>query len=307
MIQNLIQLYPNALYTTTPPKADEFANRYWFQTTQNEYIGIAKNEMTEEGKSVLSCFYDEVQVSTYYISEEENLWKNFLFHQKPLTNKALAEKYYRILHFSIQGNEETDTGFISEGIKSFFHQSVVLLYQTPAYGIILEEVSEEMTTVDELTYASTMLESDLFVTIRFYFGNIHTVTDHLPTTILQEKKRFLFALSTIHNLAVFKPTDILPLYLLHKVDKAEREELFSKIYEVFAQDKDLFVTIKKYLENGSNLSSTAKELYMHRNSLQYRLDKYTDRTQIDLKTFSGAVTTYLACIDFEYYFSKVHK
>jgi DNA-binding PucR family transcriptional regulator len=36
-----------------------------------------------------------------------------------------------------------------------------------------------------------------------------------------------------------------------------------------------------------NLSITAKNHYMHRNTLHYRIDKIMDKTSINIKTFKG--------------------
>ncbi|MER2142109.1 MAG: helix-turn-helix domain-containing protein, partial [Priestia megaterium] len=45
-----------------------------------------------------------------------------------------------------------------------------------------------------------------------------------------------------------------------------------------------------------NVSLAAKKLYMHRNSLQYRIEKFIDRTHLDIKHFTGAVSAYLAIL-----------
>ena len=57
----------------------------------------------------------------------------------------------------------------------------------------------------------------------------------------------------------------------------------------------MYATIKVFLENNLNASLTAKKLYIHRNTLQYRIDKFIDKTGIQLKDFYGAFTVFLAC------------
>ena len=42
-----------------------------------------------------------------------------------------------------------------------------------------------------------------------------------------------------------------------------------------------------------NISSTAKELFMHRNTLQYRIDKFYDQTNLSLKNMDDLVLAYL--------------
>lgn len=49
-------------------------------------------------------------------------------------------------------------------------------------------------------------------------------------------------------------------------------------------------TIKKFFENSLNLSETARQLYIHRNTLVYRLDKVQRNIGLDLRDFDDAVT-----------------
>ncbi len=49
-------------------------------------------------------------------------------------------------------------------------------------------------------------------------------------------------------------------------------------------------TVDCFLENGMNVSRTARILYMHRNTLIYRLNKISAETGLDIRVFDMAVT-----------------
>ena len=55
-------------------------------------------------------------------------------------------------------------------------------------------------------------------------------------------------------------------------------------------DEDMLETAEKFLENNLNVSETARKLYMHRNTLTYRLDKIERATGLDIREFSDAIT-----------------
>jgi len=55
-------------------------------------------------------------------------------------------------------------------------------------------------------------------------------------------------------------------------------------------DEEMFTTVMKFFENDLNVSETSRELYIHRNTLVYRLDKLQKMTQLDLRKFSDAIT-----------------
>lgn len=79
-----------------------------------------------------------------------------------------------------------------------------------------------------------------------------------------------------------------------RLDKTEREKLAEgydliKFAKVFA-DGDMMATLDCLFENSLNVSDTARKMYMHRNTLIYRLRKLKELTGLDACVFSDAVT-----------------
>lgn len=62
------------------------------------------------------------------------------------------------------------------------------------------------------------------------------------------------------------------------------------------EDADMVNTAEEFLENSLNVSETSRELFMHRNTLIYRLDKIEKATGLNIKSFSDAVTFRLITI-----------
>lgn len=56
------------------------------------------------------------------------------------------------------------------------------------------------------------------------------------------------------------------------------------------EDEELMRTFDAYLANRMNASETAKTLYMHRNTLMYRLKKLCAATGMDVRDFDSAIT-----------------
>ena len=76
--------------------------------------------------------------------------------------------------------------------------------------------------------------------------------------------------------------------------KAQRERLISgydmKSFARIFEHGDLMLAVDSFFENGMNISKTARKLYMHRNTLIYRLNNIQKVTGIDLRNFEMAVT-----------------
>ena len=56
------------------------------------------------------------------------------------------------------------------------------------------------------------------------------------------------------------------------------------------KDEEMVNTAEEFLENSLNVSETSRNLYMHRNTLMYRLDKIERIMGLNLRKFSDAVT-----------------
>ena len=65
-------------------------------------------------------------------------------------------------------------------------------------------------------------------------------------------------------------------------------------------DEETLTTIDKFFENSLNVSETSRQLYIHRNTLVYRLDKLQKSTGLDLRVFEDAITFKIALMVVRY-------
>lgn len=73
------------------------------------------------------------------------------------------------------------------------------------------------------------------------------------------------------------------------------QEVFGgDLPEIF--DDETLNLVEKFFENNLNTSETARKLYIHRNTLIYRLDKIQKETGLDLRTFDDALMVKVALL-----------
>jgi carbohydrate diacid regulator len=65
-------------------------------------------------------------------------------------------------------------------------------------------------------------------------------------------------------------------------------------------EEETLATINKFFENNLNVSETSRQLYIHRNTLVYRLDKLQKSTNLDLRVFEDAITFKIALMVVKY-------
>ena len=88
----------------------------------------------------------------------------------------------------------------------------------------------------------------------------------------------------IARLIYHLPTTLCELFL---------DEVFKK-ESIDVLDKETIYTIQKFFENNLNVSETSRHLYVHRNTLVYRLDKVQKLTGLDLRVFDHAIVFKIA-------------
>jgi len=80
-------------------------------------------------------------------------------------------------------------------------------------------------------------------------------------------------------------------------------EVFKK-NPIDALDQETLFTINKFFENNLNVSETARKLFVHRNTLVYRLEKIKKLTGLDLREFDDAITFKVALMVKKYLVSR---
>lgn len=93
------------------------------------------------------------------------------------------------------------------------------------------------------------------------------------------------------------PTTLCKLFLTEVFKRGSIDEL----------DQEIIYTIQKFFENNLNVSETSRQLYVHRNTLVYRLDKIQKITGLDLRQFDQALIFKVAMMVNKYLQSNAEK
>ncbi|MDP4132541.1 MAG: helix-turn-helix domain-containing protein [Bacillota bacterium] len=93
------------------------------------------------------------------------------------------------------------------------------------------------------------------------------------------------------------PTTLCKLFL---------DEVFKK-ESIDSLDHETILTIQKFFDKNLNVSETSRQLYVHRNTLVYRLDKVQKLTGLDLRVFDDAIVFKVAMMVKKYLESNPNK
>ncbi|MEH7253528.1 helix-turn-helix domain-containing protein [Neobacillus niacini] len=298
MLKKIMSLYEDSVLFSEKPLHISNQFHLFYDQSENQWLAIPKSKLTEKELNLLQVLYQQVNIP----SKPSGKWYEFLMVNGPLPTTS-TDSNFRIIQFHIKGNVEQDE--IESALNGFFSDEVQYIWEDGQNGSVIEEKRQISLSESELASISDTLESDFYVKISFYIGKLFPLSNQLPNQYRQEKEYFQFAKSHLSGSNTFTFEKVFPPFVAANLPNHIKEKLYKDFLEVFLDDPDLYVTIKVFLESNLNASMTAKKLYIHRNTLQYRLDKFIDKTGVQLKDFYGAFTVFLACLLFQH--DNLHK
>lgn len=107
---------------------------------------------------------------------------------------------------------------------------------------------------------------------------------------IENLKKIQIAIKYKVNCEIFDDNEL----ILEVIVDSISDEMKLRMYDKFASkisnlDGEMIRTIETYFKCGLNTSEAAKELFIHRNTLLYRLDKIQKITSYDIREFNNAM------------------
>jgi DNA-binding PucR family transcriptional regulator len=298
MLKKLLSIYENSILFPEKPVNPPEQFYIFNNEIENEWIGIPKSVVTEKELTLLKTIYQLVEFQIPSRNSAAKGWDTYLFLDGSLPEYN-PQVNLRFIQFQFN-SDDINKIEIESALKGFFTEEVIIIWENSSRGIVIEEDKAIALTEEELISMTETLESDFYVKISFFVGKFNPFSNQLRSKFLQEKEYFSFGITNLINqLNIFTFERIFPAYLGYHLPPEIKQKVMQVLFGVFCDDQELYATIKVFLENNLNASLTAKKLYIHRNTLQYRIDKFIDKSGIQLKDFYGAFTVFLACLLFE--------
>ncbi|MCM1065162.1 MAG: helix-turn-helix domain-containing protein [Eubacterium sp.] len=258
------------------------------------------------------------EIQNLAIAYKERFDRNNFFQNLILDNLLLVDIYNRAkkLHiearmprvvFLVEAKLEKD-GIVTELLKGMFSsQSGDYITAVDESNVILiKSLSPDSTHEDMMAVADTivaMMNTEAMLNVRVAFGNVVQELKDVSKSYKEakmaldvgkifyaERNVVAYSILGIGRLIYQLPVNLCRLFV---------EEIFGENIPSQLDDETL-TTINKFFENNLNVSETSRQLFVHRNTLVYRIEKIQKSTGLDLRNFDDALTFKIALMVVNY-------
>lgn len=290
MEKELFTLFPSfEPFTEYPVKP--FRGFYVFQQTgKNSWFRICKKDVSKRDYALLTALFTEIKPEETTASLSMK-WLRYLEEGGEPPVRGQTEIRIIQLFFEGQQIEEAD---LKKASSAFFGNSVQLAPVSAQEAFLIE--NKTCTAHEPESFSSYMsaLESDFYIKAKIYIGKFQPADARFPRHFAAEKEWFHKALANGKADRLYTMEKLFPVHLMEQMPDSMKAVLLKEVLEPLSWDPEILGTVRAFFENGFNASVTSKKLYIHRNTLQYRLNKFQEITGISLRDFNGALVAYCA-------------
>lgn len=291
MIDSLKNIYPNSLHKSAKP-ANHDDYFHFFYEEDSLYIPLV--DLDAGQLQLLQIFSQKKGGASpnFPTNQLEESWYQFLVHRHP--SMPTGVEHIRILQFDYYKRPEAfDYAMWRETLTNSIEAVVtVIQLNERRLLVILDSDQLENDVMTQITGLVNTLDDDFELSTRGIIGQIHTVSQALPTLYENEQALFDKAVqSEVFNHIQFL-SDSLLTYIGHEATL--QQPILANLRQQILTNSEYESTIRTLFEHRGNLTQAADALFVHRNTLSYRMNKFTKETGFNLQHLPDLIICYLA-------------
>lgn len=282
VLSKLLKQFPTAIQCST-----ESIGYFHFYIGEELY-GIPDQHINDKERSLIEVF-TEITDAESSISKR---WLQFLHG----TQAAPPEQLQASRLLFVQTNAPSS---LAETLHSTFEEILAkkiipIYYRQNEFLCFIEPFKLQEEGISFEPYID-VLQDDLNYSLRIFTTDRIDAINDIPA-IFQWYQRYESTIWSYTNAHTLNNQTILVPMLQHALSKVDKTLFVESTLKEAVHNQELLYTVKRLIELNSNVSLAAKHLYVHRNTIQYRLDKFQELTAKDIRQFNDMLEVYMAIV-----------
>ncbi len=303
-------------FLDSPAEGQEIGGVHFFKVhvhNEEDYALLAKGSGEDvhimgkvavcQAENLLLAYKDKQDLNNFLqnLILDNLLWIDIHNRAKQLKIDAEANRGV----FVVETRDESDNSAL-EIVKGLLEEKDYLTTVDAHSIIVIKQFQKDAGEEELLSVAKMlldMLNAEAMAKVRIGFGTmVHELTEvskaYKEARLALDVSRIFYGKQPIvaySMLGIGRIIYQLPLHLCEMfIDEIFGGQLPEEI------DEEALNTIHKFFENNLNVSETSRQLFVHRNTLVYRLEKIQKVTGLDIRVFEDAMTFRIALMVIDY-------
>ncbi|WP_158727525.1 helix-turn-helix domain-containing protein [Levilactobacillus enshiensis] len=287
-IKDIISVFPDAKLQSTPnPDAT-----YLSLPVAAQWLNIPRANLTSREVTLLQLITDTT-TSSPTKTANDHTWFRRLFLGEKVPPQKMKKQRVRVIQINLVSHDSSiPVDNWLDAFKTMFKQPFVDAFLVNDHeAIAIELLGSKIYDNDNFLGISQALDSDFYCSSKLYIGQYWQDDNTIDQLFTNERNLFKFQLQQNTSDRLFSISNSILKYYF-KIQLSQDPLILKSDSELFnmpAAKK----TITTLYQNGGNVSITAKKMFLHRNTLQYRIKKFQETTGFNLKNMDDLLFCYL--------------
>ena len=278
----LLALFPKASLQHRPSQDSQKVS---LRLDQQHWLVLATEDLTDREQQLLALLTEKESVFS------QNPWYRYLVSESEETIPHEVEAL-QLIHCHLFYYESESISAWLDMMRTLLTNKVAYFQTSPQDYVFVLDQGQQLAVKELLRDVLSAVEYDFNLRLAVLIGQVwpRSVKDELPQLYQAESSLFTQWLNRYQQSLVLPFSQL----FLWGLDEAKDSllPLKRKLHQLIEGQEQLSEIIIALWENGAVVTKAAQQLYIHRNTLQYRLDKWEELTGLQLKELTDLSLCY---------------
>ena len=278
-MKNIREWFPHAEVTD---QANPPAGYVAIPLRAHQWLLLKEEELTEREKQLISWLGSEEEVAP-------NPWYQYLIDGKGEVPQVI--KKMQLVHCHLSHSTAEGTASWLEMMQTLLPNFRATLQLSGQDYVLILDQDQSLPVADILKDTVSAMEYDFNIRLSILVGQVWTESkDGKVSPVIRAEQAVFRAWIREGHQGVYRFSQLY-LWGIEKAD-LELHPIKERLHQLIGSQDQLQDIIVALWDNGAVVTKAAQQLYLHRNSLQYKIDKWEELTGLQLKNLTDLALCY---------------
>lgn len=288
MISDLMNIYPESLLNPEKSELPKLEN-YYIVEENSDTLYILLDRLNQQEIALLKILASKQGFHAHETSRLDQMLT------KGIIEDSLAGQQGRLVYLQVNHLEPANFSLWKNTLQDSVKELIeVQMMSGELIVILLSGIRDERKIITKLQDVIQSLDQDFNLFTQGMIGQASHLSRQIKDIYLYERELFesFIKKQRVEGITTISEVLMYQMSLLLKDEQPQLPQLKNYLANK-AEARDLVLLLFK---NQGNLSQTADELFIHRNTLTYRMKQFYEQTGFDLSNFSDLIVCHLLIV-----------